>query len=88
MAGKPHPIGEIREAVREVLFIADGDKRTEDQILRGVRRLVGDDVTLQQVRDAMEFNHGEAFIRSQFDRNEEVDHWFITKSGQAQQRIK
>jgi hypothetical protein len=87
MAGKPHPVGEVRDAVREVLYIADGSKRTEEQILRGVRRLIGDEVTLQEVRDAMEFNLGEAFIRSAYDRMEEVNHWFITKRGQDQQRI-
>lgn len=73
--------------MREVLVLADGSPRTEQQILRGVRRLAGEEVTLQEVRDAMDFNHGEAFIRSEFNKQEEVVHFFITKAGQAQERI-
>lgn len=89
MAGKPIiPIERIRQKVREALKLADGDPLTEGQVHEAVQDLLGRDPGLQAIRDAIEWNHGEAFIRSEFIEEAEKTAWFITKSGIARENIK
>lgn len=78
----------IRKKIREALNISPGTGKTEAMLLEMVNELVGDGVSLQELRDGMEYNHGENFIRSAFDKEAEVTEWFITRTGIQQENIK
>lgn len=82
------PIGMLRRAVRDVCNIRPGYPKTEEVIVSGVNSLLGGGVSLQEIRDAIEFNHSERFIRSEKDKESETTGWFITAAGQAHDKIK
>lgn len=89
MPGKPTiPVQRVRQKVREVLILAHGNPLTEAQIREGVMDLLGRDVGLQAIRDALEWNHGEAFVRSEYFEEAEMTGWIITKAGINHDRIK
>ena len=77
-----------RKSVREVLKLAEGEPQTEAQVQTSVSELTGRSVTLQEVRDAMEWNHGEALIRSEYITEAGKTGWFITKAGIAKENLK
>lgn len=77
-----------RKSVREALKIADGDPQNEAQIHAVVNELVGRQVSLQEVRDAMEWNHGETYIRSEFLKEADQTAWFITRAGISKENLK
>ncbi|MBK1884113.1 hypothetical protein JIN85_16960 [Luteolibacter pohnpeiensis] len=81
-------IGRVRQKVREALMIAPGYGKTESMLLEAVNELVGGGVDLQMLRDGIEYNHGETFIRSKDDEETEQRLWFITKEGIARENIK
>lgn len=88
MAGKSSiPIAIIRRKVREVCNMQQGYGKSEAMIAEYVPRLAGGPVSLQEVRDAMEWNHIEGYIRSEEDGESETILWYITPAGIAQQRI-
>ena len=87
MANTSIPKSMIRRKVREVLNMQPGFGKTEALLAEYVPTLVGGPVSLQEVRDAMEWNHLQGYIRSQDDAESETTLWYITQSGQAQQRI-
>jgi len=80
--------GEVRKAVRDVLALQEGEPLAEAPMLVKVNRLVGGGVDLTALRDALEWNHGEAFIRSEFVEEADLDGWVITKEGINHDRIK
>ncbi len=80
--------GEARKAVREVLAAQEGEPIEEAQLLVKVNYLVGGGMDFSQLRAAMEWNHQEAFIRSEYDDELEITAWFITKAGINHDRIK
>ncbi len=82
------PIERIRQKIREALKLAQGDPLTEAQIHEAVTDLLGRDPGLQAIRDAMEWNHGESFIRSEYIEEAEKTAWFITRSGLAKENLK
>lgn len=89
MSSKPNiPIERIRQKIREALKLADGDPLTEGQIHEAVVDLLGRDPGLQAIRDGIEWNHGEAYVRSEFIAEAEKTAWFITKAGIAKENIK
>lgn len=81
-------VGRIRQKVREVINMRPGFGKTEAQVLEFVNDLLGGGVNLQDVRDAMEWNHTEAYIRRSKDRDTDEVLWFITAEGQAKENIK
>jgi hypothetical protein len=81
------PKGRVRQKVLQVMNLRPGHPKTEQMILDGVNDLCGrGSVSLQEVRDAIEFNHGEGFIRTAWNARDEVDEWFITPNGEAEER--
>ena len=76
----------VRRKVREALNLAPGFGKTEAMLLELVNELCGGGVDLQSLRDAMEWNHVEAFIRSEYDSEAEETLWYITKNGIAKQK--
>jgi hypothetical protein len=88
MPGKPTvPTGLVRHKVREVLNMRPGFGKTESQLLEWVNQLTGGGVSLQELRDAMEWNLSEAFIRSTYDKDNDETLWFITPDGIAKENI-
>ena len=88
MADKPTiSVGRIRKKLREALNIAPGTGKTETMLLEMVNELVGGGVRLQELRDAIEYNHGEAYIRSEYDKEAEATEWYITRAGIAQENV-
>jgi hypothetical protein len=75
-------------AVRHVLKLQEGDPLAETPLLDAVNVLVGNGVDLTQLRDALEWNHGVAFVRSVRVEELELDGWVITKAGINHDRIK
>lgn len=89
MAGKPRVSpGEARKAVRDVLAAQDGDPISEEQLLTKVNYLVGGGLDLSQLRDALEWNHGEAYVRREYVKEVDLNSWFITQAGINHDRIK
>lgn len=89
MNGKPTvSTARIRQKIRVALNIQPGTGKTEAMLLEMVNELVGGGVSLQELRDAREWNHSQAFIRSQYDDEAEVLEWFITREGIQQENIK
>lgn len=80
--------GEIRQAVREVLRLQEGEPLHEEPMLKKVNTLVGGGVDLTQLRDAIEWNHSEAFVRKEHVEEADLDGWVITKAGINHDRIK
>lgn len=78
----------IRRKIRTALNIRPGIGRTEEMLMDAVNELVGGGVSLQELRDGIEWNHGENFIRSEWDAEAEWTEWFITKEGIAEENIK
>ena len=78
----------IRQKIREALNISAGTGKTEEMLLEMVNELVGCGVSLQELRDGMEYNHAEAYIRSAYDKEADVTEWFITKEGIKQENIR
>jgi DNA-binding transcriptional regulator YdaS (Cro superfamily) len=82
------PIGMIRQRVREAINTRPGFGKTEAVVVQAVNVLLGGGVSLQEVRDAIEWNHSERFIRSERDEENEVTVWKITPEGQAKESIR
>jgi|JFJP01.1.fsa_nt_gi hypothetical protein len=80
--------GRVRKAVRDVLAMQEGEPLGEAPMLEGVNELVGGGVDLTQLRDALEWNHSEAFVRKEYVEEAELDGWVITKAGINHDRIK
>jgi hypothetical protein len=89
MAGKPRVSpGRARKAVREVLKMQEGDPLAEAPMLAAVNELVGGGVDLTGLREALEWNHAQAFVRSEYIDELELSGWIITKAGINHDRIK
>ncbi len=89
MGAKPQvSIGMARRKVREVCNLAPGYGKTEEMLLEKVNEVTGGGVSLELLRQAIEWNHAESYIRR--EKNEDTDEveWFITDHGQAKERIK
>ena len=82
------PISLIRKSVREVLNMRPGFGKTEDQLLDFVNELIGGGVTLQDLRDAVEWNLYKTYVRSRRDDEAEETLWFITAEGIAKEETK
>lgn len=78
----------IRRKIRQVLLIASGYGKTEAVLHEAVNDLVGGGVSLQELRDGIEWNHAEAFIRSEYEDEAEETQWFITAAGKAKENLK
>lgn len=87
MYNKEKPIIAIlRRKVREALNMAPGYGKTEVMLLEMVRVLYGAPVGLQDLRDAREWNHEHAYIRSEDDEDSGDVLWYITPAGTAKQK--
>ena len=74
--------------MRDVLAMQDGEPLAEKPMLDAVNELCGGGVDLTQMREALEWNHGEAFVRKDYVKEAELDGWVITKAGINHDRIK
>lgn len=89
MAGKPRVSpAEARKAVRDVLAAQEGDPISEAQLLTKTNYLVGGGLDLSQLREALEWNHGEALVRTEYIKEADMTSWFITRTGINYDRIK
>lgn len=78
----------IRRKIRSALNNRPGFGKTEEMLLESVNELTGGGVSLQELRDGIEWNHSECNIRSEFFKESEETLWFITPNGQALENIK
>lgn len=77
----------IRRKIREVINMRPGFGKTEPMLLDGVNELTGGGVSLQELRDGIEWNHSERLIRSEENTDSDETEWFITPEGIAKQKI-
>jgi hypothetical protein len=80
--------GRARKAVRDVLNMQQGEPLAEAPMLAAVNELVGGGMDLTQLRDALEWNHCEGYVRSEYIDELELHGWLITKAGINHDRIK
>lgn len=81
------PVASLRRKIREALALAPGYGKSESMLHELVTDLTGSPVSLQQLRDAREWNHEQGYIRSEDDDASDTILWYITKAGLAQQKI-
>jgi hypothetical protein len=84
----PVSVERIRKKIREALKLAGGNPQTESQVHEAVNELLGVRVGLQELRDGMEWNHGESYIRSEWIEEAEKTAWYITRDGIAKENLK
>lgn len=77
-----------RRKVREVLNMAPGYGKTEEVLLDAVNELVGGGVSAEQLREWIEWNHGDEYVRYEVNEDTDDREWFITSHGQAKESIK
>ena len=82
------PTGMVRRKVREVCAMAAGHGKTEAMLLEFVNELTGGGVDVQMLREAVEWNLSQGFVRYAENAETEETEWFITKAGVAQEEIK
>jgi hypothetical protein len=73
----------VRTAIRRALKIRPGTGKNEGILLEMVNELVGGGVSLQELRDGLEYCLGEHQVRSVFSKEAEEDEWFITDHGNS-----
>ena len=78
----------VRQKVRAVLNLQPGRPFSDSMIHEAVNELVGGGVDLSQLRDAIDWNHNQAYIRKQYFEEAEMTGYLITKAGIAQESIK
>lgn len=78
----------LREKVREVLALAPSRRFSERMILDAVNRLIPIEATLDEVKQAMEWNHDRGLIDYAFNHDEERDEWTLTRRGRDKEGIK
>jgi hypothetical protein len=88
MSKPAHSKGRIRQKVREVLNIRPGFGKTERMIHEGVNELLGGGVSLEELREAVEYNVSERMARSEYLTEAEETIWLITAEGQAKENIR
>lgn len=81
-------VARARKAVRDVLKMQEGEPLAEAPMLDACNELVGGGMDLTDLRDALEWNHSEALIRSEYVAEADLDGWVITKAGINHDRIK
>lgn len=77
----------LRRKVREVLAMQPGYGKTLKFLHQAVNDLCGGGITLQDLLDAMDWNHNKALIRSARDDEADEEIWYITEAGLAAQNI-
>lgn len=88
MQGTPQiSVGRLRKAVREVCNAAPGYGKTEQLLTDGIYEITRTRVPLEDLRRAIEWNHSEAYIRQEKNKDTDEQEWFITEHGQAKERI-
>lgn len=83
--------GMTRAVVREICNAAAGFGKTEEMLLKFAKdRLGAGSVDVQMIRDALEWNLSEDFVRyvDEAETESGETEWFITEKGQAKERIK
>jgi len=81
------PVGILRRKVREVLNMQPGFGKSEEMLMEYLPRLAGGPVSLQEQRDAREWNHEQGYIRSEDDADTDEILWYITAAGIAKQKL-
>ncbi len=67
--------------------MAPGYGFTEEMIVSGVNDRLAKDADLSEIRAAIEWNHGKAYLRSAMNEDTEVREYRITKAGIAKEEI-
>jgi len=89
MAGKRRVADAIvRRKIREVLKMQEGEPLTEEAMLESVNRLTCGGVDLTQLREAIEWNHSQAYVSSIYVDELDLDGYLITKAGINHDNIK
>ena len=80
------PLAIIRRRVREVLALAPGYGKTEALLLDYANEINCGGISLQELRDARDWNHAEGYVRSEDDEESGQTLWYISKAGIAKQK--
>lgn len=83
-----HSKGKIRKLVREFVCMAKGYGCTEEMIHQGVNERVPGDANITEVREAIEWNVAEDYMRQRENEDTEETEYVITGKGEAKEAIK
>jgi hypothetical protein len=88
MAAKPTITpGILRRKIREVLNMAPGYGKTEAMLLEFVNELTGGGVTADLLKQGLEWNLSNEYVRSAVNADTDELEWKITKHGIAHEEI-
>ena len=78
-----------RVLVREVLNMGQGYGYTEDALLDGINGLASPaEAQRSEVREWLEWNHRNDYLRTEFSEDLDEDLHYITKEGVAKQAVR
>ncbi len=78
----------IRAKVREVLAMSPRREFTRQMIFDGVKRLVPEPLTVNELAAGIEWNIERNFVQFRRDDDLDCDVWSLTKNGKAKEGVK
>jgi hypothetical protein len=77
----------LRKKLREVLAMAPRRRFSEQMLLDALNRLVPEELTVQELKQAIEWNHAHNWIEYRHNEDEGRDEWFLTDAGKQKEGL-
>ena len=78
---------QLKKYVRDVCSLAKGYGVTEEFMHDAINSLVPGGVELDELREAVEWNVGQVFVKRAYNEDTEAHEWSITKAGIAKDNL-
>ncbi len=78
----------LNKYLREVLALAPRRRFTERMLFDGMKRLTGGELTVDEFKAAIEWNHSRNLAEFKYDDDLQADTWALTAKGKAKEGVK